>query len=265
MVNAAVILILARRAGYPYLFHFRYHFNWKGGFVKQYFTKCFPIICNEVLIGIAMMIINVVLGRQSEEAIAAIAVFRTLEGFVIAFFAGFTNAASVLVGKSIGAGELKTAYERAKRLVPMCAISVFFIAFLLVLLRSPILHAMSLSGESYRIGTYILMMYCPIATIRMCNWIQNDTFRSAGDATFGTLLELGFAYAVLIPTVCLVGLRFHLPFLILFFCCYCDEPIRFCLMQMHLYSGKWIRPVTPQGQEALPAFREWVKSRRAKT
>ena len=58
------------------------------------------------LIGVGNMVINIVLGRQSEQAIAAIAVFRTLEGLVIGFFSGFSNAASVLVGKSVGAGEL---------------------------------------------------------------------------------------------------------------------------------------------------------------
>ena len=41
---------------------------------------------NEILIGLGNMIINIVLGRQPEEAIAAVAVFRTLEGLIIGFF-----------------------------------------------------------------------------------------------------------------------------------------------------------------------------------
>lgn len=119
-VNVLVIVVLSRAQGYPYLFHFTKHFRWSGAFVKAYFVKCFPILCNEILIGVGNMVINIVLGRQSEQAIAAIAVFRTLEGLVIGFFAGFSNAASVLVGKSVGAGELDAAYERAKRLVLLC-------------------------------------------------------------------------------------------------------------------------------------------------
>ena len=95
VINVLVILILARAQKYPYLFHFKKHFRWNKKQVKIYFVKCFPIICNEVLIGVGNMVINVVLGRQSEQAIAAIAVFRTLEGMVISFFAGFSNAASV--------------------------------------------------------------------------------------------------------------------------------------------------------------------------
>jgi len=255
LVNASVILILARKQGYPYLFHFRKHFKWNVGALRLYLQRCFPIICNEVMIGVANMIINMVLGRQSEQAIAATAVFRTLEGLVIGFFSGFSNAASVLVGTCVGAGELDTAYERAKRLVYLCGSCILMVCLALVAVHQPLLTAMSLSGESLRIGVGLLIIYCVAAVIRMCNWTQNDTYRSAGDATTGTVLEIAFMYALVLPCVCLSGLYFKAPYLLIFACCYIDEPIRFVLMQRHMYSGKWIRPVTPEGQAALPAFR----------
>ena len=255
LVNALVIIILAKKQGYPYLFHFRKHFRWNMAAVKLYLQRCFPIICNEVMIGVANMIINMVLGRQSEQAIAATAVFRTLEGLVIGFFSGFSNAASVLVGTCVGSGELDRAYERAKRLVFLCGSCIFVVCLTLLAVHQPLLTAMSLSGESFRIGFGLLVIYCVAAVIRMCNWTQNDTYRSAGDATTGTVLEILFMYVLVLPCVCLSGLYFRAPYLLIFACCYIDEPIRFVLMQRHMYSGKWIRPVTPEGQAALPAFR----------
>lgn len=184
VINVLVILILARAQKYPYLFHFKKHFRWNKKQVKIYFVKCFPIICNEVLIGVGNMVINVVLGRQSEQAIAAIAVFRTLEGMVISFFAGFSNAASVLVGTCVGSGELDAAYERAKRLVFLCGGTILCVCLVLLGIHKPLLSAMSLSGESMEIGSHMLMIYCVAAVIRMCNWVQNDTYRAAGDAAF---------------------------------------------------------------------------------
>lgn len=256
LVNAIVILVCARAQKYPYLFRLKYNFKWTKAFVKEYFTKCFPILCNEVLIGVGNMVINMVLGRQAVEAIAAIAVFRTLEGLVIGFFAGFSNAASVLVGTRVGAGELEIAYQRAKRLVYLCAAVIFAVCLTLLAVHKPVLTAMSLSGESLRIGSGLLMIYAVAAVIRMCNWVQNDTYRSAGDAAYGTILEITFMYLMLLPTVCLTGLVFKAPFLVVFACCYIDEPIRFCMMQWHMYTGKWVRPVTEQGRAALPAFLE---------
>ena len=95
----------------------------------------------------------------------------------------------------------------------------------------------------------------------MCNWTMNDTYRAAGDATTGTVLEISFMYAMVLPCVFLSGVVFKAPYLLIFACCYIDEPIRFCLMQRHMYSGKWIRPVTPEGQAALEGFMARRKKR----
>jgi putative MATE family efflux protein len=260
-VNMFMIYLLAWKTGYPYLFHVRKHFHWSGEYLKAYFIKCFPIICNEVLIGVGNMVINITLGRQSEQVIAALAVFRTLEGLIIGFFAGFSNASSVLVGTCVGAGKLDTAYERAKRLVYLCSGFIFCVCLVLLALHHPILTAMSLSGESLQIGTRLLLIYSVVSVIRMGNWIQNDTYRASGDAVYGTVLEIVFMYIVVLPCVLSAGFVFKLPYWIIFICCYIDEPIRYLLMQKHLYSGKWIKPVTDLGQAALPAFRE-ARSRR---
>ncbi len=262
-VNVIAIYLLAWKAGYPYLFRVRGHFRWTGTQLKGYFIKCFPIICNEVLIGAGNMIINITLGRQPEYVIAALAVFRTLEGLIIGFFTGFSNAASILVGKCVGAGELDTAFERAKRLVYLCSAVIFGADLLVLLIHRPILTAMSLSGDSYRAGFVMLLIYAAVSVIRMGNWMQNDTYRASGDAVYGTVLEIVFMYVMVLPCVLLSGFVLKLPYWAIFICCYIDEPVRYVLMQIHLYSGKWMKPVTDSGIAALPAFFE--KRRRGRT
>ena len=260
--GVVVILLLAGRARHPYLTAVGRHFRWGISFIRLYLSKCFPIIMNEVLIGAGFMVINIVLGRQSEEAIAALAVFRTLEGLVIGFFAGFSNASSVLVGTRVGAGEIDTAYSRAWRLVYLCQCFIGILCVLLIVLHTPILSIMGMRGESFSIAFGLLCVYTPAAVIRMGNWTQNDTFRAAGDATYGTVMEIVFMWTVVIPSVWLTGMVWHLPILVVFACGYIDEPVRYILMQIHLFNGKWIKPVTPEGKAALEGWSP--KRRRAK-
>ena len=254
-VNVLTIYLLAWKGKYPYLFRVRRHFRWNGEQVKQYFVKCFPIICNEVMMGIGNMVINITLGRQPEQVIAAVAVFRTLEGLIIGFFAGFSSASSVLVGKCVGAGELDTAYERAKRLVYLCSGIILLANLCLFAVHRPILTGMSLSGESFQAGTRLLIIYGAASVIRMGNWLQNDTYRASGDAVYGTVLEIIFMYALVLPCVLTTGFVLKAPYWVIFICCYIDEPVRYLLMQLHLYSGKWIKPVTETGMAALEEFR----------
>ena len=253
-VSIAVVALLAKRNGHPYLFAFRRHFRWDRDLVKQYFRKCFPIICNELAIGVGNMVINIVLGRQPEEAIAALAVFRTIEGLVIGFFAGFSNAASILVGKEVGAGHPDLAYKRAWRLVYVCQVFIALVGLLVLALHTPILHLMGMEGETFRIAFGLICIYQGASFLRMGNWTQNDTFRSAGDASYGTILEIVFMWVMVLPLVWFAGMIRHAPTLLVFACCYVDEPIRYVLMQVHLFGGKWIKPVTPEGAAALEGW-----------
>ena len=255
VVNVLIICFFVKKRNMPFVLEMKKHFHWTKEFLGEYLRKCFPIICNEVFIGVGNMMINIVLGRQTEEAIAAVAVFRTLEGLVIAFFSGFANAATVVVGKEVGAGHHETAYQRAVRLVYLCSGFIGIACLTLNLVHNPLLHMLGLSGESYRIGSGMLLIYGIAAVIRMGNWAHNDTFRSAGDAAFGSTLEITFMYLLVLPCVYLANFRFHAPFLAVFALCYVDEPIRYCIMQVHMYSGKWIKPVSEAGKRTIEEFR----------
>lgn len=254
-VNLLVLAIMGKATKYPYLFKIKKHFRWTRAFVRRYFIKCFPILMNELLIGVGNMTINVVLGRQSTQAIAALAVFRTFEGFVISFFTGFTNASSVLVGKEVGAGNHELAFSRAKRLIILCPCVILTACLGMLAFHRPLLTAMSLTGESFELARGLFIIFTVVAVIRMCNWIQNDTFRSAGDPAYGTILEIAFMYLMVLPCICLAGLKFKAPFLIVFTCAYIDEPIRLVLMLRHTFSGRWIKPVTEQGVKSVGDFR----------
>ena len=251
LVGILVVIFLAGLDRHPYLLNIRRHFRWNMAFIGIYLKKCFPIILNEVMIGFGNMMINIVLGRQPEEAIAALAVFRTLEGLVIGFFAGFSNASSILVGTQVGAGKIRVAYDRAWRLVYLCQGFIGMVCLLLIALHTPILTMMGMRGESFRIAFGLVCIYGAAALIRMGNWAQNDTFRAAGDASYGTILEIVFMWLMVIPVVWTTGMIWKLPTLAVFAFCYVDEPIRYVLMQIHLFRGTWIKPVTPEGKEAL--------------
>ena len=256
IVNVLVIVVTAKIKHVPYLLDISGHWKWDAALLKEFLKKSLPIILNEVLIGVGNMLINIVLGHQAEQAIAATAVFRTLEGLVIGFFAGFSSAATVLVGKEVGAGNHEEAYSRGWRLVYSCQVIILCVCLIVLALHSPILHAMGLSGESYRFAFAMFAIYTVLGTIRMGNWVQNDMYRSAGDSAFGSTLEIAFMFLLVQPVIHLANGPLHLPFLVVFALCYVDEPIRYVIMQIHLYSMKWIKPVSDAGRKTIGAFRE---------
>lgn len=255
-VNLAVLLSAAVIQKIPYVLELHRCFNWNKDFIVLYFKRCFPILCNEGAMGVSNMLINIVLGRQSAPAIAAVAIYRTIEGVVIAFFGGFSSAASVLVGKAVGAGEHEEAQAKTVRIVYLTSGIIFVVCSLLLIFHTPLFTALGLSGESFEICTVLCTIYCIIAVIRMGNWQHNDCFRAGGDPAFGTIMEITFMYLLVLPCVYISHFVFHAPFYVVFLFVYCDEPIRYVIMERHLYSRKWIQPVSDKGMETIEAFRE---------
>ena len=255
----------AKANGVRYMFAFRAHFSWTKSFVSYFFKKIFPILCNEVLIGVSGSLISIIFGRQPEEAIAAFAVISVLEGIYLAFFSGYSNAAGIMIGNAVGAGRLQEAYGYAPRFVLLCAAIITAIDVPLLVFSRPLMTALGLSGESLRIGLAVMKIFAVVFIIRMNNWLLNDMFRAGGDSVFGTVCELVFMYVLVLPLLYVSAFYWALPFTALFAVRYCDEFIRIFLMLFRIRSGKWMKPVTPEGQRALPAFMETLAAKRGKT
>lgn len=262
IVNVAILLAVLLRDKKTVSLKLSRMFDWKGGFPGMYLKKCFPIICNELFYGIGQMLINIVIGRQAESAIAAMAAFRVLEGFVFAFFGGLADASTVVVGKEVGAGKHMKGYQYVKGFAILCPMITFVIVLTCLALNQPLLGLFGLGSEAMNYGKYMLLIYLAAGTVRTCNYIMNCCYRAGGEAVFGTVLELGCLFTVSVPATWLAGMVFHLPFLAVFAFVYTDELIRLVFELWYTRSGKWIKPVTEEGRATLEEFRYQLNARK---
>ena len=259
MVNLCILLIFLLKDRKMVKLRLRDMFSWGDGFSKIYLSKCLPILCNELFYGIGQMLINVVIGRQDESAIAAMAAFRVLEGFVFAFFGGLADASSVVVGKEVGAGHHMKGYQYVKGFAMLCPAITFVICSVGLALNGPLLGLFGLGTEAMFYGKYMIMIYLAAGTIRTCNYIMNSCYRAGGEAIFGTVLEIGCLFTISVPATWIAGMVLHLPFLAVFAFIYTDEIIRLIFELYYTRSGKWIKPVTEEGKAAVEQFRKELK------
>jgi putative MATE family efflux protein len=258
IANAVLVLVL-----YAYCFmdkhsfitRVREHYRWEKGFVKQFFAKIIFVVFNEVFYGAGQLLLNMIMGRQAEAGIAALAVFRVLEGFVFAFFGGLANASAIMVGKQIGAGEHLEGYRDAKRFVFLAPLATLAIWSVVLVLRGPVLRSFALGDDAFFYAQGMLFIYAVTGTLRTCNYINNNIFRAAGESVFGTVIETCGLFLISIPASALCGMVFHLPFLAVFAMLYLDEFIRIGILLWYMNSGKWVKPVTSTGRAKLGEFR----------
>ena len=263
-VNLIILTVFLLKDKKTVTLHVQEMFHWGEGFAGTYLSKCFPILCNELFYGIGQMLINIVIGRQSESAIAAMAAFRVLEGFVYAFFGGLADASSVVVGKEIGAGRHMKGYQYVKGFTILCPAITFGICLVGVIFNRPLLSLFGLGAEAMEYGKYMLLIYLAAGTVRTCNYIMNTCYRAGGEAIFGTVLEIICLYTISVPATWVAGMVLHLPFLAVFAFLYTDELIRLVFELCYTASGKWVKPVTQEGRATLEEFHEQMAQRRKK-
>lgn len=255
-VNFGLLAIMLLRDKKTLVLKIQDMFGWSRSFVAEYLKRCFPIICNEFLYGIGQAIINIVIGRQDESAIAAMAAFRVLEGFVFAFFGGLADASSVVVGKEIGAGNHMRGYQYVKWFSALCPTITFAIVAILLCVNQPLLGLFGLGAQALEYGKWMLLIYLLAGTIRTCNYIMNCCYRVGGETVFGTVLEIGCLFAISVPMTWLSGMTWQMPFLAVFAFVYTDEILRLIVEVWYTRTGKWVKPVTDEGRATLPAFKE---------
>jgi len=256
VVHILVLYIYCFADRHSFITRIRDHYKWSRAFVREYFAKIFFVVINEVLYGVGMLLLNMIIGRQVEAGIAAMAVFRVLEGFVFAFFGGLANASSVMVGKRIGAGEHLEGYADAKRFLLICPLVTLAIWSVILCLRSPVLHAFGLGKEAFGYAEGMMFVYLITGALRTCNYIGNNIFRAGGEPVFGTVIETIGLFFVSIPAAAIAGFILHWPFLAVFFMLFLDEFIRIGIFIWYMNSGRWVKPVTQPGREKLSEFRK---------
>lgn len=251
VVNLAVLLGVSLWQRNVAVTQMEQMFSWPGGFVKEYFIKSTPMIINEVGYSVAILVVNIVFGRQGEANLAAVSIFRTLEGLLYAFFRGFANASSVMVGKRVGAGELKDAAQQAVWFTILCPMLSFLLCVAVLMLRTPLLSLFDISDAVRSTVVYILLAYAILGPTRHVNYIQNNIYRAGGESRVGTVIEVGSIWVITVPLVLLTGFVFHAPFIVVFIASMLEEFVKLPIELKYLLSRKWIKPVTEQGRAAL--------------
>ncbi|NLD88214.1 MAG: MATE family efflux transporter, partial [Clostridiales bacterium] len=216
-------------------------------FVKEYYAKATPIILNESCYAVAMLIINMVFGRQGGRNMSALSIFRTLDGIVLAFYYGFVNASCVMIGNSIGAGRIKEGIVYSRRFTILNFLTTVVVTLTIYLFRYPIISLFSVGQDITDIVSKLLLILVIFMPIRTCNYMLIGVYRSGGESKIGFYFEIIAIWFVSVPLVLLSGLHWKLSFPLVVMMSYSEDVAKIVVQLWYMLSNKWIKPITEQG------------------
>ena len=236
------------------------YFSFNSATVREFFKKASPVIINETMWGLGTVAYNVIFANMGHEEYAAITIVRTFENFAFCFFLGLCNACCVMVGKSIGAGEIREGIRESKRFMTVFPIVSLLIGGAVILLRAPLVSIFNLteniSGYTIETAQSILIIYAVWIVVRNVPYLTVvGIFRSGGDTSTGMIIELLALWCFSVPMTFIAATVWKLPFLAVYAIMYlCEDIPKSIFFLIYWRSGKWIRPVTEAGVQGLEEF-----------
>ena len=151
------------------------------GFFKEFWGRALSVLLNEFFWSLSVVAINMVLGRMGTDNYAALTVERTIEGLVFVFFVGICNACNILVGKSVGAGDLEQGKDYARRFLAFTPLLGVVTGLLIVALRHPLIGLFDLSDTASHTARTLLLIFAIDACVRYIPYVEVvGIFRAGG-------------------------------------------------------------------------------------
>ena len=212
---------------------------------RDYFKTTVPMLIVQGLWGLNTAMQTVILGHMTARAIAANSAASNLFLMVKSMAVGASSAASVLIGKTIGEGDLKKVHLYARRLQKMFVVIGIVSGVFLYFLRIPVLSFYDLAPETREMANrflIILSVICVTMSYQMPT--SNGIIRGGGNAMFVVRMDLISIWCIVIP------LSFFMAFVVkaspvVVVCCLNADQVFKCIPAfLEVNYGKWVKKLT---------------------
>jgi putative MATE family efflux protein len=228
--------------------------------IKKFVSSAVPLVSNDFLWASSIVFSIIIISNESlsfitgnytnysyysnTEILASISVSSTFFNLFFMIVTGMGSATSIIVGKSLGAGNLQTAKEDANKLLALSLVISLISAtlFALSIYIVPIFY--NLEYNVLRYTERMILIMALAFTFNFLNSIIFFILRSGGDIKSVLILDSLFSWFVTIPAGLFFRYYLKADFITVFAILYFSDAIKLALA-MYLYKkGTWIKNIT---------------------
>lgn len=240
----------------------REFFAFDRAMLSEYFRKANPVVVNEVAWGMGTVVLNLIYSNLGYEYYAAVTIVRTFENIAFALLIGLCSACAIMVGNSVGAGDISQAVSQSRRFVVLEPLLGISLGGILIALRHPLIYLFNTGGAlsdlTYSSAVIILILYSGHMITRNIPYITIvGIYRAGGDTSTGVKYDMGCLWVLSIPTTFVAAYVLHLPFPVVYALMLMSEDYLKCVLCIrHFRSWRWLMPVTEEGRQALAVWKK---------
>jgi len=256
LVGAAVGTIIARAFEFCFIFGyfvlkdkgfgFRLrHFALSGKALRgQYIKYSIPVLISDASLGLSLTITTMIIGHLGEEITAANAVVISAMQMLTVFNMGMGGASSVVIGNTVGEGDLKRAQDEGAAYVLLAFLLGLVAVPLFLLLEGPYMSLYDVSETTKSIAHGMLVCTCCMMPVQTVAYVTSKgVLRGGGDTTFLLLADSSLIWFVSIPLGALAAFVWHMSPVWVFFLLRVEYPLKGIVCFIRFCTKKWIKEI----------------------
>ncbi len=256
LTGAAVGTLIARVAEFLIVFgHFALrdgqfgfrvrHICLPGGALwKPYFKFGLPVLISDALLGISLVLITVIMGNMSSTVSAANAMVDSVVHLISIANAGVAGAAAIVVGNTIGMGDLERAKREGNTYMLLSFVMGIVLSGILLLLMEPYFARYTVAQETLTLARRMLSLICLWMPLQANAYVSSKgVLRGGGDTRFILAADSALLWFISLPMAALTGLVWMTDPIVPFLFLRMEYPVKGIVCFVRYCSGKWIREI----------------------
>lgn len=215
--------------------------------LRSFLKVGIPILTAAILWAVSVPLQTAILGHLSSDAIAANSVSTTFYQYLKVIVSALASASAVMIGNSIGAGNLTRVRSDARTLSMIDICIGLLLALILYVVRTPLLSMYRLTPEAMVLADHF-MLIMSVVMIGMSYQmpVAVGIIQGSGDARFSLWLNLISTWVIVMPLSFLAAFVWKWPVELVVIAVQCDQLFKCIPIFLRFKSYRWIHYLTDE-------------------
>lgn len=210
-------------------------------YTKQFLSILCPMLICEFLWSLGENVYTAIYGNLGTDACAAMTMTVPVQTIVIGALSGLSQAAGILIGKSLGAKEYEQTYTNAKKLLRYGFAASFILSLLLAASGPFYVKLFRVDGAVQEITKNLLFVIALIAPVKVLNMILGGgILRSGGKTKYVMWIDIIGTWLFGVPLGLLAAFVWKLPITHVYFILSLEECVRLGISFFVFHKKTWM-------------------------
>ncbi len=206
---------------------------------------CTPVVGAELIWSLGISLQAALFGHIDTLAVSANTIIGVVQNLATLIMFGVANASGVIIGKTIGEGDLALTKSRGKTIEVFALVMGVAAAIVIVLCRDVMVdfynveEATKALAKDMLVVTAFVMFFISTTAVSIVGIL-----RGGGDAKFSLIIEIISLWLFAVPLGYIGGLVFQWPIVVVYALFKTDEIVKAVCCWVRLAGDKWINDVT---------------------